>query len=216
MLTIPRVLYRGDADKHNIRNLKATLHFRQLQTNLLSGGNGHEIFTTPVVDLIAQHVDPGWASTHFLSFSEDRITAMRFGLGCKYEDVDQSLENYESDYELKNDWTFALITIQTNNISWQQCGEGIYHGHYEPGLIKFAFSPGRAYVFLIDVKNAIKAFPQHPNYSTVLANATRDKEWLLLPASPAVFNGGKVEYSGIMDGGCISTIEMYKLIKSLA
>lgn len=212
MQEIPQVLYRGDADRKNIRNLKSTLHFSQLQTNLLDGGEGHAIFTTPVIDLVAKHVDPGWASTHFLSFSEDKITALRFGMGCEYNEVDQCLENYEECYDNRGDWTFAVIRIRTTNISWETYAEGIYHGYYEPGLIKFISFPGRAYVFLIDVKKAIRAFPNHPNYSNVLANATRDKEWLLLPAAPAVLNGGKVEYSGIMDGGCISEIERYKCL----
>lgn len=64
------------------------------------------------MELVGKHVDPGWAKTHFLSFSEDEVTALRFGIDCVYEDVDDELDKfveYEDEPDSVEDWTFALI-----------------------------------------------------------------------------------------------------------
>lgn len=89
---------------------------------------------------------------------------------------------------------------------------GIYQGTYQPILQKFEIYPGIAKVLLIDVRKAIQAYPSHPNYPKVYANSLRDKEWLLLPATETVMNTGAIEYSGIMDGNCISEIVRYKRV----
>jgi hypothetical protein len=207
---IPKILYRGDADKKGVRDLRSTLHLYQLQTNLLKAGTGHEIFTTPIVDLVARHVDPGWAKSHFLSFSEDKVTALRFGLDCTNEEVNKELENFTEYYQQGADWSFALITIDTSFINWKKIGAGIYHGTYEPSLLKFANYPGVAKVILINVVKAIKENNQHLGHPHVLSNAVRDKEWLVLPATEIAMNNKMVEYSGIVDGKCISEIMKYQ------
>ena len=51
----------------------------------------------------------------------------------------------------------------------------------------------------------------NPNYKIALEHARRDKEWLLLPATPTILNGGQIEYSAILDGSCID----FKKIKRL-
>jgi hypothetical protein len=209
---IPPLLFRGDSDTKNIRDLKNTLHYQQLQTNLLKGGIGHEIFTTPILQLVGQHIDPGWAQSHFLSFSEDITTALRFGLNCDYNQVEERLCNFIPYYEDRCDWTFAIITIDTTRIRWRTVSQGIQQGFYEPSLRKFQMYPGYAKIILIDVVTAINNYPSHPNYDKILSNAVRDKEWLLLPASEMQMNTGAVEYSGIMDGSCISEIVKYKVL----
>ena len=213
MGVIPSILYRGDEDLNNIRNLKATLHHYQLQTNLLNGGQGHMIFDTPIIDLIAKHVDPGWIKTHFLSFSEDKKTALRFGMHCEYNVVENDLENFIEYHEDDQDWTFAIIAIDTTIISWKAMGIGIYEGCYKSGLNKFKFFPGNSKMILINVAEAINVYPKLSNYSIVHENAKRDQEWLLLPASEMIMNTGVLEYSGIMDGSCISEIVKYKRIR---
>jgi hypothetical protein len=210
--SIPPLLYRGDADRYNIRDLKRTLDYQQLQTNLLKGGVGHEVFTKPILDLVGEHVDPGWALSHFLSFSEDRTTALRFGLGCEYEEAeDQMMRCIEHDEDEIN-WDFAIIAVDTRTIIWNQIGDGIYKVIYEPGLLKFKEYPGHAKVILIDVVRAMNNYQSHPNYAKILENANRDKEWLLLPASKMIMNTGVIQYSGIMDGSCISEIVKYKIL----
>jgi hypothetical protein len=207
---IPSLLYRGDDDRKQVRDLKQTLHHSQLQTNLLKGGKGHVIFESPLVELVANHVNPGWAASHFLSFSEDKQTAFRFGLHCELEEVDQMLENYVEYYEQEQHWNFALITISTEGINWSPIANGIYHGAYEPGLVKFKNYPGIHKVILINVGEAITSYKDIPGFTTVQANALRDKEWLLLPATEIILNTGKTEYSGILDGNCITAISRYK------
>src|SRR5688500_14067934 len=115
---IPSILYRGDDDRNQVRDLKQTLHYSQLQTNLLKGGIGHVIFKSPLIELVANHVNPGWAASHFLSFSEDKQTAFRFGLHCELDEVDGLLVNYAEYYEQEQDWNFALITISTEGSKW--------------------------------------------------------------------------------------------------
>ena len=90
--------------------------------------------------------------------------------------------------------------------------KGVYCGIYEPQLRKFQMFPGFYKVILINVREAISAQPQHPNFTKVLSNATRDKEWLILPATETELNAGTVQYSGILDGACISEIVKYKKI----
>lgn len=209
---IPSILYRGDADSYTIRDLKHTLNLSQLQTNLLKGGTGHAVFSTPMIDLVAKHVDPGWATTHFLSFSEDKATALRFGMGCEYDEVEQKVDSYIEYYEDGFEWTFAVISIDTRCIHWSEISTCIYYGTYQPTLRKFEIYPGIAKVLLVDIRKAIQAYHSHPNYPTVYANAVRDKEWLLLPATEMVMNSGAIEYSGIMDGNCISEIVRYKRV----
>lgn len=53
---IPLKLYRGDADRSGIRKLKETIHFGQLQTNLINGGEGRVIREKPLQELIHKHV----------------------------------------------------------------------------------------------------------------------------------------------------------------
>ena len=166
----------------------------------------------PIIHLVANHVDPGWAKTHFLSFTEDKLTALRFGLDCEYDQVANKSENYIEYYEDGHDWTFAIIAIDTQSINWIEIGTGIYYGSYKPGLTKFKTFPGNSKMILIDIAKAIQVHKQNSSFAKVLTNAIRDKEWLLLPASEMVMNTGIVEFSGIMDGSCISEIIKYKRI----
>jgi len=213
IIKIPEILYRGDDDRFKIRNLKTTLHFSQLQTNLLNGGQGHAIFNTPLLKLVADHVDPGWATTHFLSFSEEKKVAYRFALHCEYDEVDTLIEDYNEYYQSGPDWDFAIIGIDTRRITWKLLAAGIYEGTYQPQLLEFKMFPGIYKVILINVQEAIKHLPSLTNFIAVNANATKDKEWLLLPATEMIMNTGKIEYSGVVDGNCISEITRYKRIQ---
>jgi len=181
-----------------------------LQTNLLKGGRGHDIFDTPLIDLIGEHVDPGWATTHFLSFSEEKQTARRFGLRCSPEEVDRKMEHYDDYYGDGADWDFAVIEIDPYKVNLMTVAEGLYKGTHEPTLTKFKQYPGFCSMLLIDVVKTALQYPQLSNQHQVLEYAREDKEWLLLPTSPVLLNGGKVEYSGIFDGFIISDITKYK------
>jgi len=209
-MKIPGKLYRGDDDRYQVRDLKATLNHSQLQTNLLRGGKGHEIFDSPIIDLIARHVDPGWAKTHFLSFSEDEDTAKRFALHCELDQVSDLIDEYQEYYENEKDWNFAIIEIDPGKISWKETELGIYEGFHEPSLLKFKEFPGVCSLMLIDVVTTAGRYPHFSNHKQVMTNALRDKEWLLLPTSKVKLNAGLIENSGIFDGYIISNITKYK------
>ena len=78
---LPKILYRGDADSNKMRNLKSFCLTGFLCTNLSNRGSGCEIFSTPFLNLIARHVEPGWPTTHFLSFTENYNTATKYASG---------------------------------------------------------------------------------------------------------------------------------------
>lgn len=211
---ISQKLIRGDADPKQIRKLKSTLGQRQLQTNLLDGGEGHLVFTEPLTTLIGTHVSPGWAKTHFLSFSTQDEIAHKYGLGCD-PDADaehvSSLMNECAYAELgKEDWDFAVIEIDTHVADWSEIGPGVYLGKYEPNLATFKRFSDSFKCILIDVVNALKGQNDMENLDQILKNARRDMEWLLLPATPIELNFGKIQYSGILDGRIIKYIEVYK------
>ncbi len=203
-IELPKFLYRGDSDSSGARRLRTTLHFRQLQTNLINGGIGREITEIPLIELINRHVRSGWDRTHFLSFSECERTAFRFGLHCDVAHLDDEIDNcLPSDGD--HDWDFVIIVIATERIHWNRLEEGVYEGFFGPHLVKFG--GGADYrIILIDVVSILE---KSTLYLDSFANAKRDEEWLLLPATPVPFDN-TVEYSGILDGNCISEIRRYK------
>ena len=208
---IPEKLFRGDADLKNIRKLKETLNHEQLQTNLTSGGDGRKIFDISISNLIADHVDLGWVTTHFLSFSEDIETAKRYALGCDLTRTSDLFELYRDYYEDDKEWDFAIIEIAPQKIEWKEISRGIYEGSHYPTLRKFEKYPGYFKMLLIDVRNAIPKGCCLHNAKQIIENANRDKEWLLLPATEMILNQNKIQWSGIFDGYIISEINKYKM-----
>lgn len=201
---IPERLYRGDDDRTGIRKLKSTIHHNQYQTNLINGGEGRIIFETPIIKLINVHVGIGWNKTHFLSFSEDLLTAYKYGSGNLLLSEIELEDRYEEYLEDDEKWAFALITLQTDNIDWKILDKGVYEGFYEPTLRLFANSCYR--VVLLDVKTVLSEWKNFDtSYARSYSNAVRDKEWLLLPATIINLNGGIQEYSAILDGRSISS-----------
>src|SRR5882757_9258984 len=77
---LPPFLYRGDGDPDGIRLLKAKIAHLQFHTNLINSGAGRMIFEKPVEELISKHVSTVWNTTHFLSFTTEKLTAIRFGI----------------------------------------------------------------------------------------------------------------------------------------
>jgi len=199
---IPKYLYRGDSDLRNKRLLKSTLHHYQLQTNLINGGEGREITEKPLIDLIDKHVNIGWEHTHFLSFSECEKTAIRFGINCETEDVESKFEEY---YQSEQKWDFALITIDTDRISFTPIEIGVYVGFFNPSLSEFSNNT-KYKIFLI---NVVEYLTIHSGYEISKFNSTRDEEWLILPATMKQLNYG-VEYSAILDGSIIYEVKKFK------
>lgn len=205
---IPAKLYRGDSDPNDKRYLKTTVHLNQLHSNLIDGGEGRKITEIPLRDLINKHVGYGWSETHFLSFSENKKTAIRFGLSCKESVVDQLFENYNECYS-NNSWNFVVISIDTTIVNWGKIGDGIYEGFYPPELLKFKKLGDQYRVVLLDVVKILSSAPEPHKYRSAIDYATKDSEWLILPATPVPFNFNKIEYSSILDGACISNIIKY-------
>lgn len=198
---IPQYLFRGDADPHGIRSLRATLDYDQLQTNLLNGGNGREIFEAPLVKLLAKHIAIGWPCTHFLSFSSLKKTAYHYGLNdkeFKLQDPEDKCEYGDGD-----DYTFALLTFHTEKIRWTETSPGVFEGLYDTDLITFKKDNPTYRILLFDVCKILSLNPDD-KLKEAIENANRDQEWLLLPATLKEFNFGQKGFSGIMDASCIS------------
>lgn len=198
---IPDHLYRGDDDRAGIRKLKSTIQHNQYQTNLINGGEGRTIFETPITKLINVHVGVGWDKTHFLSFSEDILTASRYGSRNLLLSQSELEDHYTEYLEDDEKWTFALITLQTDNIDWTVLDKGVYEGFYDPTLRLFENTSARYRVILLDVKTILSGWKNFDaSYNKAFSNAVRDKEWLLLPATIVALNGSFHEYSAILDG----------------
>jgi len=203
-MSLPRFLYRGDNDKKEIRKLRETLHHRELLTNLLNGGNGSKIFSSDFISLINDHILEKFDFTHFLSFTESLQSAYRFGL--KLHSInDQIIEECcEETYDYKANWNFAIMTIDTSRLTVvSNTYPGIYECSYTPELYKFKRN-GLYRVILIDATKALDR-----KYQTSIEYALFDNEWLILPATPVLFENGAIEYSGILDGACISSIKLF-------
>jgi hypothetical protein len=199
---IPKNLYRGDADRSGIRMLKETIHFGQLQTNLINGGEGRIIVEKHLQELIHQHVGIGWYKTHFLSFSSSITTALGYGASVPGDKTLNNEFEYDEYYDNDSAYDFILLTLNTDKVEWGEIGSGIYEGLYNPSLLKFSLLQKPYRVILIDVEEVLRISANN-DYKDSIANAVRDKEWLLLPATTVLLNSDKQEYSAILDAACI-------------
>lgn len=203
MLDIP--LYRGDRDPNLKRKLRTTAPHGYLMTNLNSGGEGRTISEKPLIELIDKHINIGWNTTHFLSFSEDKNTAFRFGLNCPIlTEANKQQQNY-IDVSYDDNWEFVISTIDPNKMSIERLKHGIFVGKYQTNNPKYKEILPVSKVLLINVTKFLADFA---NYEQSKTNSARDKEWLILPANPMEFVNG-TEYSSILEGGCISEITFY-------
>jgi len=196
-MKLPEVLYRGDGDRKRIRKLHDTLHFGLLQTNLTNGGNGKYAYVKPVIELASRHIR-GWPKTHFISFTESRKTALRFGLNCAPNQVEEKMMEYIE--STSKTWEFAVIQLYLEKINWKQVDSAVYRGQH--GNIEN--------IILIDV---VTLLSKQKKTSSALGNAKRDKEWLLFPANEKQFHGGS-EYSGIWHFENTCSIKKYDKLGS--
>lgn len=208
MMTLPKFLYRGDSDKKNDRNLKSTINHNQLHTNLLKGGFGEKIFKEEILNLVNAHIASKFDFTHFLSFTEDRNSAFRFGLNL-HTSNESVIENCcEEVYNQNEEWDFAIIVIDTSKIQIiENPYPGIYKCIFKPQILMFREFEYYT-IILIDAKIVLK-----DKFEMTAEYALFDKEWLLLPATLKLMNHNVLEYSAILDGGCISSISRYKADK---
>lgn len=203
--TIPDFLYRGDSDHSGIREIRETINFSVLKTNLVSAGIGKEIFQHPLDILVKNHIKSCWNKTHFLSFTTDKLTAIKYGKNGNNNEV------YEY-YGSTEEWDFLLLKITKDRFAKiTEIGNGVFECYYKPILKEFSdfyrILLINSFQFLIDNGNKNES-----EYSEALANAKRDCEWLLLPATQKLFNNGQIEYSGILDTNCFKDITKYSFI----
>lgn len=88
---------------------------------------------------------------------------------------------------------------------------GIYHARFRPTLRKF-LNQDFIEILLVNVFEALSGHPRSEHFKLSVENAKRDLEWLLLPQTPIIFDNGLVEYSAILDGGCLSEVRKYRLL----
>lgn len=206
-MKIPDNLFRGDADKTGQRLLRDTINHWQLQTNLISGGYGRKIFEDPLVELINQHINIGWGKTHFLSFSEDQTTALIYGSSLSYDTFEKVRYGMILD---ETNWSFVLMTLGTHKLELFEKSKGIFEGRFIPSLKKFANHPFVS-MLLVDAYTVLTNDPRRSLYEQAIHNADRDKEWLIFPTTPVLFENGTVEYTALLDGACLTSIEKYRI-----
>ncbi len=200
MTELPKSLYRGDADPQNKRKLKETFNSGLLLTNLCNGGNGREIFSNSLENLINKHIAIGWDKTHFLSFSTNEQTAFLYGgNGSDHFEVYDDLEQ----------WDFAVLTFDTSRLipdSINQIAEGIYKAEFFPTCKEFLPSYK---VILIDTLSHLISLSNKSSldFSAAIKNAKTDSEWLILPASPFGYNG---ELTAKFDTACITEKRIFR------
>jgi hypothetical protein len=200
MQSLPKYLYRGDSDPKKERMLKATFESCVLMTNLCNGGNGREIFSNPLGNLINKHISVGWYKTHFLSFSAEERTAFYYGSNdTMYEEV----------YEEKAIWDFAVFTFDTTLLipnSIKEIESGIFSAQFIPSCKEFL--PFYK-VIIIDAFSHLKSISDKNGIelNTAIAKADKDKEWLILPAVPF---GNEGELSSKLDTHCISDKRVFR------
>lgn len=189
---LPKLLFRGDNDKCNKRQLKSTLNSGVLLTNLCNGGNGREIFSNSLGQLVYKHIGTEWDKTHFLSFSCDEQRAFYYGGKFKL---------HEEVYDIAEPWDFAVLTFDTATLiadSIKEIDTGIYSAIFNPTCKEFLPIYN---VILIDAYSHLtKINSANSNLTTAIENADRDKEWLILPANPFGNNG---ELTSKLDTNCI-------------
>lgn len=200
MTELPKYLYRGDADPHKKRKLKETFKSGLLLTNLCNGGNGREIFSDTLENLINKHIAVGWDKTHFLSFSTKEQTAFSYGGNSR-----EHFEVYD-DYEY---WDFTILTFDTTLLipdSIQQITDGIYKAEFLPTCKEFL---PRFKVVLIDTLSHLISISGKStiDFSSAIEKAKADSEWLILPASPFGNNG---ELTAKFDTACISDKRIFR------
>jgi hypothetical protein len=200
MQSLPTLLFRGDSDKCNKRLLKSTFKSELFMTNLISGGNGREILSNTIGQLLNRHIATGWDKTHFLSFSTDEQRALYYGSdGKPFEDV---LDESEI-------WDFAVLTFDTTLLIQDSIKEveiGIYSAQFIPTCKEFLPTYK---VILIDAVSHLKSIASKSNIDlkTAITNAVNDKEWLILPASPFNYHG---ELTAKLDAHCITDKRVYR------
>lgn len=207
---IPKFLYRGDDDANGERKLRDTIHFKQLKTKLINGGDGRLISHVPLRLLINKHVGMPWDQSNFLSFSANKQTAIRYGLHGQIGNTEALFESYVEYYENDKDWKFAVMELDTSSIKISMLETGVYEGLYKPSLTKFSQSDNLYRILLIDVASFLAASAEADNYVYSIENAERDEEWLVLPATYVTLNNNRSEYSSIFDGACLSSIKRYR------
>ena len=188
-------LYRGDSDPNGFRRLKDSIHYGQLQTNLLNNGEYKEIYTG-WDELIEKHVNKGWSNTHFLSFSESRNTAKRFALHLTEND---SLPEIYECYDNHN-WDFTIICMNSNRVVFERYDEreGIFIGRYKPALKEFEKHEYFEFILI----NVVEYITKN-RFNISIANSIRDTEWLILPNAKVLISGAIKTYenTAVLDMG---------------
>lgn len=216
-MTLPMALYRGDQDAHGVRNLRGCWNRGWLQTNLGSGGRGSDLFRSPLVKLVEQHVNGEWPQTHFLSFSSDRRIAESFARGT----TGKSLHALSEDVQ---EWDTAILTLNCQRLTVRRTnGPGFFvcsYNHLAQPMTSMSMEAisrliqdsyhqnSQVPVLLIDVLTALNALETKDDaIREARYKAERDHEWLILP-----LEAFETALTALLDDSCISNREKFRLI----
>lgn len=196
-------LFRGDGDYSESRKLRTLLDRGLVQTNLVNGGNGRQIFEKPIIENIQNHVTDNWKTTHFLSFTESFEVAIDFGRGRR-----NASKEFDEYLDERNSWDFIVFSIESNTLDQlRELSPGVYSTSFVPSFKQFLPVYN---IVLIDVVKVLSNAPKSDLiWKNALDNAKRDLEWLLLPAATTNLGRG-TEFRGLLDCVIFSEISKYQ------
>lgn len=219
-MLFPGLLFRGDRDAGASRQVRELWHTGYLRTNLV---DGNAILSQPLVNLVRQHVDPGWRTTHFLSFSEDRARAEDFAKG-----VGNEMRMLEALPDDAIQWDTAIFRLDTSRFlgeATRQVRPGIWLTAFEERPLQHSTNffhrlaaviastnrggaPVR--ILLIDVLTALTADSSMAHDHVAIAKAQRDHEWLVLPVDP--FPDDPSQFTCVLSGSCLDRREKFRIV----
>lgn len=196
------ILYRGEAIRHGhperVGTLRSTIR-DGFATEFIQGGNPYLLAKLGLFDAAIHHVANNFNIQgkrhlkHFISFSEDRETAIKYahGISAPPEYIEEvSIAGYYRDitseltaggYDFENDWPdieHLIVSIDDDGAVPIQAG-------FSYGLIK-TYNCGNSKILLLNSANyfdlQVTRMGRHvtDDVKQAAENATRDKEWLVL------------------------------------
>jgi hypothetical protein len=147
-----------------------------LWTQLANSGNPYAVTQLGLLEAVRLHIGlPDlFAKTHFLSFTANEATALRYAQSPAPQDPDDIDKAGRWD-ETWNYTRYCVFRLQVQ--AREQIG---------PGIFQLRYNSGANLAVLIKATEYLAALPsglrEGPRFADAVAFATADSEWLVLPA----------------------------------
>lgn len=150
-----------------------------LWTKLVNAGNPYALTQLGIRDAVGKHIatPDKFDKSHFLSFTTDEATALRYALEPAPEGA---LEDIDKASYADEAWThtrYAVFRLEVS--SRKQVADGVYVLKYNSGANTAVLI--RATEFLLSLPVSRRS---EETFRVANDHATNDQEWLVLPADP--------------------------------